>query len=257
MYSFIPHSENPHTGRKIIGALVIVLISMTVAYFAQSKIEKQQAPKQDLQQQNIAAQKVSTNQVVTDTDKQPQKLADVIADQNKQDPISEISGDQAGTTIEEAQAPISVPMGPRSKDPKTALEEARIFAQPQILEGKYIDVSLSHQNMVLFEDGQFVDAYLVSSGKAAMPTPPGTYHIQNKVPRAYSKEYGLYMPNWMALVASGKFGIHELPEWPNGYKEGAAHLGIPVSHGCVRLGVGAAKRVYDWADIGTTVIVHK
>ena len=64
------------------------------------------------------------------------------------------------------------------------------------------------------------------------------------------------MPNWMALVASGKFGIHELPEWPSGYKEGASHLGSPVSHGCVRLGVGPSKRVYDFAEVGTPVIVH-
>jgi lipoprotein-anchoring transpeptidase ErfK/SrfK len=64
------------------------------------------------------------------------------------------------------------------------------------------------------------------------------------------------MPYWMAIVPGGKFGIHELPEWPGGYKEGANHLGTPVSHGCVRLGVGPAQTVYNWADIGTPVVVH-
>jgi hypothetical protein len=66
----------------------------------------------------------------------------------------------------------------------------------------------------------------------------------------------LYMPYWMAITPDGKYGIHELPEWPGGYKEGANHLGRPVSHGCVRLGVGAAKTVYEWASEGTTVVVH-
>ena len=49
--------------------------------------------------------------------------------------------------------------------------------------------------------------------------------------------------------------IHGLPEWPNGYKEGAAHIGTPVSHGCIRLGVEAAKIVYDWSDVGTKIII--
>lgn len=123
-------------------------------------------------------------------------------------------------------------------------------------EGKYIDVDLAHQTMILFEDGKAKDSYLISSGKRGMDTPKGEFSIHNKAPRPWSKTYGLYMPYWMAFTADGKFGIHELPEWPGGYKEGADHLGRPVSHGCIRLGVGHAGNVYAWADIGTVVIVH-
>ncbi len=89
-----------------------------------------------------------------------------------------------------------------------------------------------------------------------MDTPRGEFKVSNKHPRPWSKQYGLYMPYWMAIMSSGKYGIHELPEWPSGYKEGENHLGTPVSHGCVRLGVGAAKRVYEWAEIGTPIIIH-
>lgn len=123
-------------------------------------------------------------------------------------------------------------------------------------EGKYIDVDLTHQTMVLFDNGQAVGSYLISSGKRGMDTPKGEFSIHNKAPRPWSKAYGLYMPYWMAFTADGKFGIHELPEWPGGYKEGANHLGHPVSHGCIRLGVGSAKEVYDWTDTGTVVLVH-
>lgn len=143
-----------------------------------------------------------------------------------------------------------------TKDLTARVAEAKRYAHPLIATGKYIDIDLSAQVMSIYEEGELLDAYLVSSGKAGMETPKGTYKIENKANRPYSKEYGLYMPDWMALVPSGKFGIHELPEWPSGYKEGANHLGIPVSHGCVRLGVGPAKRVFDFAEIGTPVIVH-
>ncbi len=122
--------------------------------------------------------------------------------------------------------------------------------------GKYIDINLSNQTMTLFENGKALDAYLISSGKKGMDTPKGEFSVQNKVQRPWSKAYGLYMPYWQAITPDGKYGIHELPEWPGGYKEGANHLGTPVSHGCVRLGVGAAERVYAWSEVGTPIIIY-
>jgi lipoprotein-anchoring transpeptidase ErfK/SrfK len=142
------------------------------------------------------------------------------------------------------------------KDLGMRVEQAKKFTQPQIATGKYIDINLASQIMTIFEDGTVLDAYVVSSGKKGMETPSGSFKIENKAPRPWSKAYSLFMPNWMAITPSGKFGIHELPEWPGGYKEGQNHLGTPVSHGCVRLGVGAAKRVYDWAELGTPVVIY-
>ncbi len=142
------------------------------------------------------------------------------------------------------------------KDFQLRLEQAKKYTRAKKIAGKYIDINLQTQVMSIFEEGKILDAYLISSGKKGMGTPIGEHKIYNKFPRAFSKAYGLFMPYWMAILPDGKMGIHELPEWPGGYKEGANHLGTPVSHGCVRLGVGAAKTVYDWVDIGTPVIVY-
>lgn len=122
--------------------------------------------------------------------------------------------------------------------------------------GKYIEVNLSEQNLYRIEGNQLLGTYRVSTGKWSMPTPTGEYSINNKDPRAYSQKYDLYMPYWMAFIGS-EYGIHELPEWANGTKEGEAHLGTPVSHGCIRLGRGSAEEVYNWADVGTAVIIHE
>lgn len=143
-----------------------------------------------------------------------------------------------------------------SRDLLARVAEAKRFTRPVIAAGKYIDINIEAQVMTIFENGTLLDAYLVSSGLRGMDTPKGEYRIHNKAKRPWSKKYELYMPNWMAITSDGKYGIHELPEWPGGYKEGASHLGLPVSHGCVRLGVGPAERVWDWADIGTPVVVH-
>jgi hypothetical protein len=143
-----------------------------------------------------------------------------------------------------------------SLDFSTRISEAQRFTRAKETVGKYIDVNLSAQVMTLFEDGKALDAYMISSGKRGMDTPRGRYAIQNKAVRPWSKAYSLYMPYWQAITPDGKYGIHELPEWPGGYKEGANHLGTPVSHGCMRLGIGPAKRVYEWAPIGTPVVIY-
>lgn len=121
---------------------------------------------------------------------------------------------------------------------------------------KKIVIDISEQKIKAYEGSNVVLDTLVSTGKPGMPTPLGTFKILSKNPRAWSSRYGLYMPYWMSFTYLGH-GIHELPEWPGGYKEGASHLGIRVSHGCVRLGVGPAKQLYDWANIGTPVIVQE
>ncbi|MBI5135252.1 L,D-transpeptidase family protein [Candidatus Uhrbacteria bacterium] len=120
---------------------------------------------------------------------------------------------------------------------------------------KQIEINLKGQRMKKILGGVVLAEYPISTGKWKTPTPKGTFKILNKTPRAWSKTYGLYMPWWMAFTRQGH-GIHELPEWPNGYKEGTNHLGTPVSHGCVRLGIGPAKDMYDWAPVGTPVVVR-
>lgn len=122
--------------------------------------------------------------------------------------------------------------------------------------GKYIDIDLTNQKLCQIDGTTVVACHIISSGKASMPTPVGTFAVGNKDPRRWSSTYGLWMPYWQEFK-DGVYGIHELPEWPNGYKEGQAHLGIPVSHGCVRLGIGEAQQVFDWTEIGTTVYIHK
>lgn len=119
---------------------------------------------------------------------------------------------------------------------------------------KRLEVNTGAQMVDYFLGGVKMGTFKVSSGKASMPTPKGHFKIINKAKKAWSS-YGLWMPFWMGM-GTGKFGFHELPVWPNGYREGENHLGRPVSHGCVRLGVGAAKFLYEWANVGTPVFIY-
>ena len=120
---------------------------------------------------------------------------------------------------------------------------------------KKIEINTGQEQKLYYFLGDVrMGEFRISSGKSSMQTPKGNFKIDGKALRAWSK-YGLWMPYWMSLK-NGYFGIHELPEWPNGTKEGANHLGHPVSHGCVRLGVGPAKFLYNWAPIGMPVKIY-
>lgn len=133
-------------------------------------------------------------------------------------------------------------------------------------EGKYIEVNLKEQKLYMINGSTLEKTFRVSTGKWSTPTPQGIFKIANKNKRAYSSTYKLYMPYWQNFVAldansgpqidPGDYGLHELPEWPNGYKEGQNHLGTPVSHGCIRLGIGPAEEVFNWTSVGTPIYVH-
>lgn len=120
---------------------------------------------------------------------------------------------------------------------------------------KRIEISLSHQELTYYLGPKPINRGPVSTGRPGKPTPVGRFAINRKIPRAWSGSAKLWMPWWMSFIGN-TYGIHELPEWPGGRKEGAESLGTPASGGCVRLGVGPAKELYDWAEVGTPVIIE-
>lgn len=137
--------------------------------------------------------------------------------------------------------------------------EVKIFPDVGVVagrfEGKYIDIDLTTQKLCQIEGPNILGCTLISSGKKGFETPTGTFSVREKHPRHWSSKYNMYLPYWQRLTDSG-YGLHELPETDT-WKESPAHLGTPVSHGCVRLGVGPAQSIYDWAEVGTTVFIHK
>lgn len=116
-------------------------------------------------------------------------------------------------------------------------------------------INLKEQTLDYLLNGYIWKSFKISSGRAGMSTPKGEFKIINKIDKAWSRTYKLWMPFWLGLNSPG-IGIHELPLWPNGYREGEDHLGVPVSHGCIRLGVGAAAYIYQRAPNGAKVLIR-
>ncbi|MBI4239484.1 L,D-transpeptidase [Candidatus Uhrbacteria bacterium] len=147
------------------------------------------------------------------------------------------------------------------KNLKETLKHFRLTYTPIVddtaTKKKRIEVNLATQRLSYFIDSFKLGEMVTSTGKNSTPTPIGTFRIMNKAARAWSKTAGLWLPKWMAFAYGGKYGLHELPEWPGGRKEGANHLGRRVSGGCIRLGVADAAFLYDWTPVGAEVVVKK
>ncbi len=100
----------------------------------------------------------------------------------------------------------------------------------------------------------------VSSGKYATPTPRGDYTIFQKQELRIGQAAPYYrMPWWQFWDARG-YGIHGLPYLATDggvfWKEANSHMGIPVSHGCVRTLDRDAETLYMFTDIGTPLWIH-
>ncbi len=136
---------------------------------------------------------------------------------------------------------------------------------PGLFPGMYVDINLAKQRMFIVEGDFAIRTFVISSGKAGLPTPKGVFYIKNKIDLAQSRLYpGIWMRYWNALAknpdGSGYegYGIHDLPCFNASCTliEGASHLGRPVSHGCVRLGHENALWFYGTIPVGTPVNIH-
>lgn len=124
---------------------------------------------------------------------------------------------------------------------------------------KRIVVDLSDQRLVTYQGNTQIHTFVVSTGMPGANTAPGTYRVLDKYPNAYASTWNLQMPYWLGIYWSGSLenGIHALPILPNGQRLWGGYLGTRVTYGCVVLGTADARTLYQWAEVGTPVIIQR
>ncbi len=135
---------------------------------------------------------------------------------------------------------------------------------PTVASGsKAIHIYLKEQKAFLTEHGNVVKTYRISSGASDTPTPRGTFKIYRKQELRVSKQAVPYrMPYYMAFTKNYAFGLHALPYLGSSrensayWQEAQNHIGIPVSHGCVRFLPEEAVEIYEWVDVGVPVYIQ-
>lgn len=115
--------------------------------------------------------------------------------------------------------------------------------------GKWIEVILSQQMLVAWEDGRMVMNTPVSTGTRKTPTVRGTFRIYKKYAKQRMRGRDYDLPNVpYVMYFTGAYAMHGT-YWHTNF-------GQPMSHGCVNLPTGKAAWLYNWAPRGTTVVVH-
>jgi peptidoglycan hydrolase-like protein with peptidoglycan-binding domain len=106
-------------------------------------------------------------------------------------------------------------------------------------DGTHVEVSKERQVLFLVRDSRVILVVPVSTG-ATGNTPVGLWHVYSKVPGYNAKE--MYYSSFFA----GAFAIHGYHSVPP----------FPASHGCVRIPLWVAQRVYSLIDYGTPVYIY-
>lgn len=122
---------------------------------------------------------------------------------------------------------------------------------------KRIEVKRSEQKLYAYEGDEIFMELVISTGIEMTPTPRGTFHIFKKTPSRYmqgpiagltSKYYDLPGVPWNLYFTHQGAVIHGA-YWHDKF-------GKQYSSGCVNVPLDKARELYDWAEIGTPVIVQ-
>jgi hypothetical protein len=105
-------------------------------------------------------------------------------------------------------------------------------------------IGLSDQVAYLYRGDTLVAVAKTSTGRDSKPTPTGIFSVLDKRPFYRSKKYDNAPMPWMQRIDQYGVALH-----------GGYNPGYPASHGCIRLPVEFAKKLYAVTDIGTPVYV--
>lgn len=130
--------------------------------------------------------------------------------------------------------------------PRTGTVDARVWTELERATvprarypGDHVEVSKGLQVLFVVRNGEVALVSTVSTG-ATGNTPLGHFHVYSKVPGYNAKEM------FDSSFFIGGFAIH-------GYHSVPAY---PASHGCVRIPLWVAVRVYSLIDYGTSVYIY-
>ncbi len=123
--------------------------------------------------------------------------------------------------------------------------------------GRRVVFSESRQRVWLVGAGDDVRRTYLVSGSLYDNLDPGTYAVYSRSEQAWGID-GSGTMRWFVRFTRGPnaaIGFHSIPELDGEPVQTAAQLGTPLSHGCVRQRLADAKALWDFAPIGTTVVV--
>src|SRR6188768_3242368 len=133
----------------------------------------------------------------------------------------------------------------RKAKPEKASKNTSKDASKEIAKGPLlIIISIADQRISLYDDGALVARSSVSTGVKGHPTPLGVFSVISKNKWHRSNIYsGAPMPYMQRITWSG-IALHA-----------GALPGYPASHGCIRMPMPFAVKMWNWTRMGARVVI--
>ncbi len=128
---------------------------------------------------------------------------------------------------------------------------------------KVVVVRLASQTLTAYLNGKKVVSAPVTTGRPALPTPVGSYHIIfRQSPFTFYSPWPPGSPywypptpvNWAMDFFDGDF-LHNDPGEPGNAFGTGSEYGPYASHGCVHVPDSVMSFLYNWLPVGSQVIV--
>lgn len=125
--------------------------------------------------------------------------------------------------------------------------------------GKWVDIHLTQQLMTAYDGATPVRTIVVTTGMAGWETPPGLFYINNRVANEtmtsgaigaehhYKLEDVLFTQYFTDRGHALHFAWWRTPET----------IGRPGSHGCINMLLDDSRFMWDWAAIGTPILIRR
>jgi lipoprotein-anchoring transpeptidase ErfK/SrfK len=151
----------------------------------------------------------------------------------------------------------------------TSLRRVPTTATPALPEnapttGRWIDVNLTEQIATAYDGHDAVRSVLISTGQPGWDTPTGVFPVLRRLakddmdgstlvgqgPRGIGADYKVDNVRWVQYFTDDGAAIHE------NYWRRPATFGMPGSHGCIGLLPADATWFWDFATVGTPLVIH-
>lgn len=166
--------------------------------------------------------------------------------------------------FEDMEIPVDVRVGEVTEEDESKLKFMKdVNGNTADLTGeRSIWVDLSEQRMSLRFGDRVVYSTAISSGASDTPTPVGTFKIMYKQELRVGGASPHYRMPYFQMFTKWGHGLHALPYLGTKgggvfWEEALSHIGIPVSHGCIRLLPEDALLVYQFSDVGLTLEIQR
>ncbi|MDK0739975.1 L,D-transpeptidase family protein [Clostridium perfringens] len=119
-------------------------------------------------------------------------------------------------------------------------------------------VNIAEQKTYVYEgsknDWTLDKTFTCSTGIEGKETPVGVFTVQNRAPWFFSPKYGQGGKYYVQFM--GNYLFHSIPFDSDRTTVSDPTLGVPSSHGCIRLSVEDSKWLYDNVQNGSKIIIY-